>query len=531
LQSRILPVYFLRFVPDTIGSGAGEAEVAHWADEIAEKIAASGRASVVSTGISPSGEIHIGNMREVLTGDAIFRALGDRGIDAGFNYVCDNFDPLRRVYPFLDAAVYESRIGQPLSDIPCPCGDHVSYADHYLEPFLEALRRLRIDVELVRADRLYKSGRMNPYIVQALEARERIAGILHELTGKQVAEDWSPFNVWCPDCRCIHQAKVRGFSAADETVDYRCACGSEGTVPMAGGGKLVWRIDWPARWRALGVTVEPFGKDHATRGGSYDTGVRVVREVFGAEPPYPIPYEWIRLRGAGDMSSSKGNVLSIGAMLEVVPPEVLRYLVVKERPTKTIGFDPGLPLLKLADEVDDGEAKGRDERAVELSRAAGFVPLGVPFKHLVVVAQAVRFDRSRVAEVLARTGYGAPPEDAIAERMGYVRNWLERFAPEDLKFEVQDELPAVARELDATQRAFLGRLADGLSEGLDGEAIHKVIYDLAGEFEGIRPARLFQAIYLALLGKARGPRAGAFIGLLGADFCARRFREAAEVKE
>ncbi len=33
------------------------------------------------------------------------------------------------------------------------------------------------------------------------------------------------------------------------------------------------------------MTLEPFGKDHATRGGSYDTGVRIVREIFDAEPP------------------------------------------------------------------------------------------------------------------------------------------------------------------------------------------------------------------------------------------------------
>jgi lysyl-tRNA synthetase class 1 len=502
--------------------------VAHWADDIAGTVEGSGRAPVLSTGISPSGEIHIGNMREVLTADAIYRALGDRGVTAGFNYVCDNFDPLRSVYKFLDPAKYEPLVGQPLSEIPCPCGDHDSYADHFLEPFLEALARLKVDVELVRADRLYKSGRMNPYIVMALERRDRIVSILNELTGKRFADDWSPFNVWCPDCRCIHQATVRGFSAEAETVDYTCACGSEGTVPMAGGGKLTWRIDWPARWTALGVTVEPFGKDHATRGGSYDTGVRVAAEVFDGEAPFPIPYEWISLRGKGDMSSSKGNVLSISAMLEVVPPEVLRYLVIKARPQKRIGFDPGLPILRLADELDDTAAKDRDERSVELSRAAGFVPLGVPFKHLVVVAQAVRFDPERIRELLARTGYADAPPDAIAERMGYVRKWLERFAPEDLKFEVREALPPEAATLSGDQRSFLARLAEGLHDGLDGEAIHTRIYDLAGEFAETKPATLFQAIYLVLLGKPRGPRAGAFLSLLGPEFCAARFREASE---
>ena len=132
----------------------------------------------------------------------------------------------------------------------------------------------------------------------------------------------------------------------------------------------------------LGVSVEPFGKDHATRGGSYDTGARIAREVFDYEPPLPVPYEWISLKGQGDMSSSKGNVLSIGEVLELVPPEALRYSSCASGPQRTIAFDPGLPLLQLVDEVDDGGRQRRRLARLALSRAAGFTPIGVPFKHL-----------------------------------------------------------------------------------------------------------------------------------------------------
>ena len=117
-------------------------QAVHWADEVAGRVLASGREPVLSTGISPSGEIHIGNLREVLTADAIYRALLDRGARPRFNYVCDNFDPLRRVYPFLDPQVYASLVGRPLSEIPCPDGRHASYGDHFLEPFLDSLRTL-----------------------------------------------------------------------------------------------------------------------------------------------------------------------------------------------------------------------------------------------------------------------------------------------------------------------------------------------------------------------------------------------------
>jgi lysyl-tRNA synthetase class 1 len=287
--------------------------------------------------------VHIGNLREVVTADVVFRALREHRQDVKLHYVADNFDPLRRVYPFLDASIYTPLQGKPISDIPCPCREHTSYADHFLQPFLETLKVLGICLTVYRGDQLYRSGRMNPLILAALMGRDRIAEILREMTGKQVAEDWSPFDPLCPTCGRITGTVVTAFSENDKTVDYRCDCGATGTVPMAGGGKLTWRVDWPARWKLLGVTIEPFGKDHATAGGSYDTGKRIVKEIFEYDPPFPIPYEWISLRGRGDMAASKGNVLSIEQMLNVVPPEVLRYLIVRTPPARSIQFDPGLP--------------------------------------------------------------------------------------------------------------------------------------------------------------------------------------------
>jgi lysyl-tRNA synthetase class 1 len=110
--------------------------------------------------------------------------------------------------------------------------------------------------------------------------------------------------------------------------------------------------------------------------------------------------------------------------------------------------------------------------------------------------------------------------------MGYARRWLEGFAPDNVRFTVQPTLPAEIEGLSVDQRRFLGRLADGLHEGMDGAAIQERIWEVAGEFEDVRPPDLFQAIYLALLGKAKGPRAGAFLSVLGVGVVAERFREA-----
>ncbi len=498
----------------------------HWADEIADEILKTPGQHEISTGISPSGEIHIGNLREVITADVVYRVLKERGVEVVLDYVADNFDPLRKVYPFLDRAVYEKEIGKPLSDIPCPCGRHTSYAAHFLEPFLRSLEAMRIEVKVYYADEMYRSGMMVPQIIQALEGRDAIARILHECTGRRHEADWNPFNPICRACGRMTGTKVTGFSVAAETVDYECECGDRGTVTMRGGGKLTWRVDWPARWARIPVTVEPFGKDHATRGGSYESGARICREVFGAPPPFPIKYEWISFKGMGDMSKSKGNVLSVHRMLEVLPPEVLRYLVVKTRPMRSIGFDPGQPLLSLMDEFDDAASKNRDARALALSEAHRFTPVGIPFRHLVNVVQMADHDLDQVIVILRRNGYPVEDPAALKERARYAQRWLETFAPPEAKFSVQRTMPERAGRLSREQRRFLARLGQGLRSGMSGEEIHALIYALAGEEGMPKPNEAFEAIYTVFLGRRRGPRAGWFLAFLDRNLVLKRLEEA-----
>jgi lysyl-tRNA synthetase class 1 len=504
-----------------------ESKSKHWADLLAEDIIRQrGRSHVVSTGITPSGEIHIGNMREVVTADAVHRVLTEEADTSQFLYIADTYDPLRHVYPFLDPQLFQDQVGRPLSEIPCPCRQHASYSEHFLAPFLWSLQQLGIMATVHRADQLYKAGVYTETIIMALEQRELIRQILKEETGRATPDDWSPFTPICQSCGRLREMKVLGFSAAGQTVECVCPCGWRGNVAMAGGGKLTWRVDWPARWKIFAVTVEPFGKDHASKGGSYDTGVRIAREVYGIEPPYPVPYEWLSLAGKGDMSSSKGNVLSIHAMLEVVPPEVLRYLILRTPPQRSIKMDPGLPLLQLIDEYDDVEAKNRDSRALELSAISGVHPVGVPYRHMVTVVQAAQGQEDKWMQILQRNGYALDNMAGLRQRAAYAQRWLETFAPEDMRFRVQEQLPEAARALTVEQRQALRHLGEQLKPGMNGEQIHQLIYALKDEI-GIKPDLLFKAIYIALLGKTQGPRAGWFLSTLDATFVKQRFAEAA----
>jgi lysyl-tRNA synthetase, class I len=190
----------------------------HWADLLADDmINQRGRRHVVNTGITPSGEIHVGNMREVVTADAIHRVLAERGDESRLLYIADTYDPLRHVYPFLDPQRYRDQVGKPLSEIPCPCGRHSSYAEHFLAPFLRSLEQLGILPTVHRADQLYKAGVYTAAIVVALQQSEQIRKILKEETGRDTPEDWSPFNPRCQACQRITHARVLGFSAEAHT--------------------------------------------------------------------------------------------------------------------------------------------------------------------------------------------------------------------------------------------------------------------------------------------------------------------------
>ena len=489
----------------------------HWTDVVAHAVEGQ---QVIATGITPSGNIHVGNMREVVTGDAIFRAIKDAEKPARLIYIADTYDPLRTVYPFLPAA-YKKYVGMPLSEIPDPFGCCSSYAEHYLRPFSESLGELDIAPEVYRADRMYKEGLYTNATKIALEQHNLIAEIIESVSKRKLPAGWSPYNPLCERCRRISAAQIIEHVPEQTAVRYRCDCGAEGAADYSRGqGKLAWRVDWPARWKILGVTIEPFGKDHAVAGGSYDTGQRISREVYGYTPPVPVPYGHIHLKGRGKMSSSKGVTISIQEMLESAPADVLRYMIIKTKPEKLIDFDPGLGLLTLVDEFDRGEG-----RAFELSRISE-QGCNVPFRHMVTAVQ-IAHNCDELVEVLRRSGHETTDMTALRRRAQNVRNWLDRFAPPFVKFEVQRTLPVQVKTLTAGQKKALEKLAKALeTDSWDPEWLHNEVYNISEQVE-IHSKEAFKAIYISLLAKTSGPRAGWFLATLDPEFVIARFREAA----
>jgi lysyl-tRNA synthetase, class I len=515
----------------------------HWADRLAEQIIRKrGAKHLVQIGVSPSGPIHVGFLRETILGDVLRRALMDAGAEARLVLFVDSMDPLRKLYPFLEES-FEKYIGKPLCDIPDPYGKEASYADAFLKPFVHSLNQLGLEIEIVRSEEKYRSGFFTQQITQVLDAKDKIAEIIREVSGRDLSGDWMPVNVVSPLTGRITGNRILNYDTSKTIIEFEDDEGNEGSIDYSeGGAKLPWRIDWPARWNALGVTVEPFGKDHSSPGGSYDTGKRMVREIFGTDPPEPVPYEWINLKGQGAMSSSKGIAISIGDIVDVVPPEVLRYLIIRERPNAAIDFDPANKLIQIVEEFEnlerrilrpEGEVNEVKKRSYELSRIRPEeerIPAEIPFRLLSTLIQVAVGDEENLKNVLVRTGYAGELDRwaQVQQLVEYAGRWLERFAPEEAKMPLSKEVPAVAMDLAGNQKEFLRKLADYLEEDRTAEEIHQKIYDLATELE-LKGPEAFRAVYLSLIGKERGPRAGFFLASLDGRFVRERFREVGSV--
>ena len=252
----------------------------HWADVTAQALAHKGPKHIISTGITPSGEFHIGHLREILTGDMISRAAKNAGLDVDFIFIVDDADPLRKVYPFLHEE-YSKFIGHQIGSIPAPDKEGkpdinsfekggISYADYFLNPFLEALGKIGVKPRIIKNLNSYQSGKFKDVSKIACDKAEEIKEIIERVSGRELPEKWFP---WSPlDSKgSLEGVEVTGYDFP--LVYWKDSHGVEGESDITKGeGKLPWRIDWPAKWAWIGVTCEAFGKDHGAAGGSYSTG-------------------------------------------------------------------------------------------------------------------------------------------------------------------------------------------------------------------------------------------------------------------
>jgi lysyl-tRNA synthetase class 1 len=502
----------------------------HWSDVVAQRLSERGQHHIVSTGITPSGEFHIGHLREILTGDMIAKAAKKAGLDVEFVFIVDSADPLRKVYSFLDDS-YSEYIGHQLKQIPPPnaegCPDMerfdqgISYADHFLEPFRQALEQIDVRPRFIDNYEAYANENFAETARIACNNADKIREIIERVSGRELSDDWFPWNP-IDSKGSIDGIRVTEWN--DPIVSWIDAEGNEGTSDVTKGeGKLPWRIDWPAKWAWIGVTMEPFGKDHGAAGGSFDTGKEIV-ELFGKAAPVDLTYEWISLRGQGAMSSSSGNTIGPLEALSLVPPEILRYLVASTKPNKAIEFDTGMGLVNLADEFERTTARDfsiemqkeglsrRQMVAIEDAKTALELSLISPleetskvtFRHLAMLAQT----KSNDEDVWTSLGLTGNVAQSMIERLDRMRTWIQsRHFPDELRITILEEpdLEAVGN-LDDENLTILPTLIDALETcEWDASSIQSTISNTA-KSKDMSPRHAYRALYLCIMGTERGPR-------------------------
>jgi len=554
--------------------------VAQFADEVIEAAdrLMPGRPIVCASGISPSGPVHLGNLREVLTPHLVADEIRRRGVACEHIISWDDYDRYRRVPAGIDPS-WSEHIGKPLTHVPPPPGSsYASWADHFRAPLIDALRQLGVEYRGISQTKMYTAGAYTDQILLAMRERRRIDAILADYrtkpkpapAAKNLSEDeaaasalalagsgaadeddggtasgYYPYKPYCDVCD-RDTTTVTAYDDETTELSYVCACGHSATVKLSqyAHGKLVWKVDWPMRWTYEGVSFEPSGVDHSSPGSSFVVGGRIVREIFGGVQPIGPMYAFVGMAGMTKMSSSKGSVPTPSEALGIMEAPVLRWLYSRKKPAQAITVSFGQELQRIYDEWDGltrrvtaGTAQPAESAAYRraVGTAAGPLPdtpVRLPFGTLASVYDVTTGQPEQMLRVLRLAVPDADVEslDVLRPRLDRAAEWITTQVPADQRTEVRAEpdLAAIAA-LDEQQRSAIRLLLDGLDQDWTLEGLTTLVYGVPKQLLGIaadakptpelRTAQrsFFALLYRLLTGRETGPRLPTLLLAVGAD--------------
>ena len=507
----------------------------HWADIYADKIIREKGEKDVYTcasGITPSGTVHIGNFREIISVELVVRALRAKGKKVRFIYSWDDYDVFRKVPKNMpQPELLQTFLRKPITLVPDTTGRADNYARANELDVEKILPTVGVEPEyLYQADR-YRSSLYAEGMRTALQKKDEIRAILDEFRTEALEENWWPVSVfssftdkdtttvldWDGEWNITYRDDENGKT---ETIDLR-------NTPYA---KLPWRIDWPMRWAHEGVDFEPAGKDHHSEGGSFDTSKKVVT-VFGGQPPVSFQYDFISIKGrGGKISSSSGEVISLYDVLEVYTPEITRFMFAGTRPNTEFAISFDLDVLKIYEDYDTCERiyfglqevnekrKAKEMRIYELSQV-GEVPteasFQIPFRHLCNLLQLHEGDIERAISTLGEMTDSQ--KQRLRTRCACAWNWITTFAPEDFKYRLSNENDSLVELTEQELRAVkaLYQVVEVMDQLEDKEYTTR-LYD-AAKLNGLDTGEFFKLVYRIMIGKDRGPKLGPFLQTCGKE--------------
>ncbi len=485
------------------------------------------------TGYGPSGLPHIGTFGEVARTTMVrhaFRVLTGDKVPTKLLCFSDDMDGMRKIPDNVpDRAFLEPYLHMPLTVVPNPFdGDYASFGHHNNAMLRRFLDTFGFDYEFASATEYYKSGRFDAILKRVAERYDAIMAIMLPTLGEERRATYSPFLPISPKTGRVLYVPMRHVDAEAGTITFDDEDGTETTLPVTGGRvKLQWKPDFGARWAALGVDFEMFGKDHGPNMGVYDR----ICEALGGRAPEHFVYELFLDENGQKISKSKGNGLTIDEWLTYAPTESLGlYMYQRPRQAKKLYFDV---IPKAVDEYYSFlAAYPRQDWKERLGNPVWHMHNGEPprielpvsFALLLnLVSASNAHDKAVLWGFISRHAPGVTPENnpELDRLVGYAIRYFDDFVKPAKTFRAADEIEAAAL------RALSDKLGT-LAANADGEAIQNAALDVARGIEryqdhakkspeggpGVSVA-FFQMIYQVLIGQERGPRFGSFAALYG----------------
>ncbi|KJY43562.1 lysyl-tRNA synthetase [Streptomyces sp. NRRL B-1568] len=556
---------------------------ADWVSRFADEVIAEGerrapgKPIVVASGLSPSGPIHLGNLREVMTPHLVADEIRRRGHECIHVLSWDDYDRYRKVPAGVDAS-WAEHIGKPLTAVPAPPGSpYGSWAEHFKAAMIEALDELGIEYRGISQTEQYTSGAYREQILHAMKHRGDIDAILDQYRTKAkpgakkqqkpldeaeleaaegsgaAAEDdgsaggagYFPYKPYCTVC---NKDLTTVTSYDDETTElaYTCTCGHAETVLLKefDHGKLVWKVDWPMRWAYEGVIFEPSGVDHSSPGSSFQVGGQIVGPIFGGEQPIGPMYAFVGISGMAKMSSSKGGVPTPGDALQIMEAPLLRWLYARRRPNQSfkVAFDQEIQRLydewdKLDAKVADGTVLPADAAAYSRATrtAAGELPRTprpLPYRTLASVVDITGGHEAQTLRILGELDPDNPVTslEETRPRLDKAEHWINTQVPAESRTIVREEPDTehLAR-LGEQDRESLRLLLEGLDEHWSLDGLTTLVYGVPKVLAGLEPhakptpelkaaqRAFFALLYQLLVGRDTGPRLPTLLLAVGAD--------------
>jgi lysyl-tRNA synthetase class 1 len=509
-----------------------------WYDKMAAKIVSRERKlgrslDVIRTemGLGASGFPHIGSLGDAARSYAVTLALNDLGVNSELVAFCDDKDGLRKVPVGLSESL-SKYLGFPVSSIPDPFGCHESYGKHMSSLLLDALDQCGIQYHYFSAKEVYEKGLLLDEIRTILLNAKKVGEIVKEEVGQERYTEVLPYFPVCEKCGRIYTTQALEFMPETDKVLYVCkgleirgklieGCGHKGEADISRGeGKLSWKGEFAARWKALDIRFEAYGKDIAD---SVRINDRICREILCFEPPSHAKYEMFLDKGGRKISKSAGNVFTPQVWFRYGSPQSLLLLMLK-RFVGTRALDVS-DIPSYMNELDDLEDAYFGNKAVkdakELAKLQGLYEycwvmkppakpsIHVPYNLLAFLVKMAPKEclNEFVTEKLQSYGYLQKNQQIgadLSRRIEYALNWVQDF--EEIK-----ETPVNLTEAEKTAITDLLKVMDAADEP---DEIQNAIFN-AAKTNCLKPGAFFRTLYSILMGAPQGPRLGPYILAMG----------------